>query len=71
MKEAKPMLSFCARCHRKFVPLGEVLVWGKKYPEMRVRFISGKEETLPETVEIVKALCEECMVEYNKKKFDN
>lgn len=66
----KQILSFCARCHRKFQPLGEVLEWGKKYPEMRVKHINGEEEFMPETVEIRKAICEECMVEFNKKKFD-
>lgn len=69
-KDEKPILSWCSRCHMKFVPLGEVLVWGKLYPAMEVKKPNGQIEFLPETVEIVKALCEKCMIEFNSKKFD-
>lgn len=64
------LLSWCFRCHRKFQEMGEVLKWGKHYPTCRLKHIDGTEENLPESVEIVEAICKECMVEVNRKKFD-
>ncbi len=69
MKEE--LLYFCVRCHRKFEEFGEILKWGKHYPAMRVKHVDGTEEILPETLEIVEALCKKCMVEVNSKKFDS
>ena len=66
----KELLSWCFRCHRKFEEMGEVLKWGKHYPACRVKHIDGTEENLPESMEIIEAICKECMVEVNRKRFD-
>jgi len=68
MKEE--LLSWCFRCHRKFEEMGEVLKWGKHYPACRVKHIDGTEENLPESMEIIEAICKDCMVEVNRKKYD-
>ena len=70
IKKEKELLSWCFRCHRKFEEIGEVLKWGKHYPACRVRHVDGTEEILPESMEIVEAVCKDCMVEINRKKFD-
>ena len=44
----------------------EVLKWGKHYPACRVKHIDGTEENLPESMEIIEAVCKNCMVEINK-----
>lgn len=33
-------------------------------------FFYGTEENLPESMEIIEAICKECMVEINSSKFD-
>jgi hypothetical protein len=66
----KELLSWCFRCHRQFEEFGEVLKFGKIYPACRVKYIDGTEKYLPEQKEIVEALCKNCMIEVNSKKFD-
>ena len=66
----KELLSWCHRCHRKFEEMGEILKWGKHYPACRVKHIDGTEENLPESMEIVEAICKSCMVEVNSNKFE-
>ena len=66
----KELLSWCFRCHREFEEMGEVLKWGKHYPACRVKHIDGTEELLAESMEIVEAICKECMVDVNSKNFD-
>jgi len=66
----KKILRYCVRCHREFEEMGEVLKWGKYYPACQIKHIDGREEFHPDTWEIVEALCKDCMVEVNSKKFD-
>ena len=43
----------------------------KSHSNMRLlSFFYGTEENLPESMEIIEAICKECMVEINSKKFD-
>lgn len=69
----KKLLYFCSRCHLKFQPMGEVLAWGKHYPSYQVKWKERGEwhvKIIPAENEIKEALCENCMVEVSKKKFD-
>jgi hypothetical protein len=74
---ANELLFWCSRCHQKFQPMGEVLIWGKTYPEHKITKDKGEgkdprftNEVIKESREIKKALCKCCMLEVAKKEYD-
>jgi hypothetical protein len=65
----KKQLCRCSRCHR-VRPVGEVLEKGKHYPACTLKYKDGTTRKQPESWEIKRCLCVECMVEFNKKDYD-